>query len=325
MKNTYELYHHGILGQKWGKRNGPPYPLGVSDHSLAEKKAGWRNSLNNEGRPSKKTIKNISKLSRKGQKDINKKAKRQLREDTMDKVSEFVHSKGFQKGMKIALVLAATYGASKLGEKYLKDWGIKYYQESYNSLPSKFYKLSDVPKASSDYLNDYLNNPSEYACDNLVRGINHGVNAENYLVSPGRNQNCTFCSAAIIMRLKGYEASAAEIMHGLPKEIVAEWYNGAKFEIPKIKNSKGLYEHLLQQGDGHYGTLHITYKAGGMHSIVYIVKNGAVELLDGQLSATYGNSYEDLKTMLDLCKISATEICDLTNCTPTERILKALT
>lgn len=26
----YELYHHGIIGQKWGVRNGPPYPLSES-------------------------------------------------------------------------------------------------------------------------------------------------------------------------------------------------------------------------------------------------------------------------------------------------------
>lgn len=30
---------------KWGKRNGPPYPLGVGDHSASEKKAGWMESL----------------------------------------------------------------------------------------------------------------------------------------------------------------------------------------------------------------------------------------------------------------------------------------
>lgn len=47
MQNPYStvLCHHGILGQRWGKKNGPPYPLGAGDHSASEKKAGWRKSL----------------------------------------------------------------------------------------------------------------------------------------------------------------------------------------------------------------------------------------------------------------------------------------
>ena len=40
------LYHHGRLGQKWGRRNGPPYPLAASALSAAEKKiAGWRKTI----------------------------------------------------------------------------------------------------------------------------------------------------------------------------------------------------------------------------------------------------------------------------------------
>lgn len=42
---TNELYHHGIFGQKWGKRNGPPYPLKPGKHSAREKRLGWRKSL----------------------------------------------------------------------------------------------------------------------------------------------------------------------------------------------------------------------------------------------------------------------------------------
>lgn len=34
-----ELYHHGILNQRWGKRNGPPYPLKGGDYSPSERKA----------------------------------------------------------------------------------------------------------------------------------------------------------------------------------------------------------------------------------------------------------------------------------------------
>lgn len=49
-ENDFRLYHHGILGQKHGQRNGPPYPLSAGDHSASERKAGWRQSLSNVAR-----------------------------------------------------------------------------------------------------------------------------------------------------------------------------------------------------------------------------------------------------------------------------------
>ena len=35
-----DIVHEGRLGMKWGRRNGPPYPLGSSQLSAAEKKEG---------------------------------------------------------------------------------------------------------------------------------------------------------------------------------------------------------------------------------------------------------------------------------------------
>ena len=37
-ENRQILQHHGIFGQKWGRRNGPPYPIPDGKHSAAEKR-----------------------------------------------------------------------------------------------------------------------------------------------------------------------------------------------------------------------------------------------------------------------------------------------
>lgn len=36
------IKHHGIAGQKWGERNGPPYPLAYEAHSSLEKKGDYQ-------------------------------------------------------------------------------------------------------------------------------------------------------------------------------------------------------------------------------------------------------------------------------------------
>ena len=56
------LVHHGIKGQEWGKRNGPPYPLDQNDLSAAERKADTgeikRASNEREARVNSKTMTN---------------------------------------------------------------------------------------------------------------------------------------------------------------------------------------------------------------------------------------------------------------------------
>ena len=55
------LEHFGILGQKHGQRNGPPYPLGSGDHSSAEKKAAASAGVKVGSDSGKGSIANVKK------------------------------------------------------------------------------------------------------------------------------------------------------------------------------------------------------------------------------------------------------------------------
>ena len=104
------LAHHGILGQKWGDRNGPPYPLyREGKYSSAEKKAGLKESiktaLDNRGSKNRveaqnqfyRTVKGGSSKSK-----LEKKAEKIVKKDSkwIDKHEEKIKRKAFNKSEK---------------------------------------------------------------------------------------------------------------------------------------------------------------------------------------------------------------------------------
>lgn len=139
----YELYHHGILGQKWGRKQGPPYPLDPEDHSAAERKAGYRKSLgggrNPESYRSKKAA--IKKARRDRDRAI------QDRYDREERRIESKYKKGQNLSEKDANRLA------KASERAQADWyksNIKYKQDR---LDLSFQKQLDLNAKADAWTN----------------------------------------------------------------------------------------------------------------------------------------------------------------------------
>ena len=80
MERVTQLQHSGIPGQKWGQRNGPPYPLKPSAHSAAEKKA-----MKSSGNRGSSIAKYKAKVAKKAQTESVKKAEKQRKLDEKKK------------------------------------------------------------------------------------------------------------------------------------------------------------------------------------------------------------------------------------------------
>jgi hypothetical protein len=108
------LMHHGILKQKWGQRNGPPYPLNRSDYSAAEKKAM---------RTQKKLEKKTAKAEKTQQKaDRLKEASQKTREELEKEILDIELMNKYNRVMNESVRLSKEYKElTKKGDKALKN------------------------------------------------------------------------------------------------------------------------------------------------------------------------------------------------------------
>lgn len=125
---AYEEYlqHWGILGMKWGQRNGPPYPLSTSKMNSSEKKQINKSKKPINGRP--KSVKEMS------DEELDTKLKRLRKEDEYNRLTspkaqnKSDAQKNIEKMLLLPIFAGATWAIStaskdlaQSGYAYIKD------------------------------------------------------------------------------------------------------------------------------------------------------------------------------------------------------------
>lgn len=212
------LAHHGILGQKWHKRNGPPYPLGSGDHSKSEQNAGWKKSLGggrNEELYDRKTRKRAAKEATE---DLN-------RNDQEISENRFKYNKAKQKFEKYERKVQKAKEGSKKREKYagkaLDAWLDS--EEAREAIDEGLNRTKEI----LGYLEE---NGFDVQTKDTMRSVNRGENAVKSMITTGLATGL----ATAIAGPAGLSGATAAIA------VTRDKVKGTKFKViePKKKKEK---------------------------------------------------------------------------------------
>lgn len=277
--NDYRFYlaHHGIKGMRWGVQNGPPYPLGVSDHSMSEVNAGWKSSLKKNRVGSSKSSGSIS-----------------------DDAEDYGNRKGSDKTELYHYMATLGLGVITLSPAVVTISAVRFAQASGAKRKEKKVE-TERSQSRVDKQTGYRVKSREYTKKEDMERVNPGF------MNFDRNtkNNCMLCTVAYDLRRRGYDVSADVARYGYDQADAAKWYKGAKLvKVANTKQSFGNYlkyktgfnsevakkvkNELVKQGDGARGNLMMVWDwSGSGHSVAYEVDNGKLILRDCQTNRVY--------------------------------------
>ena len=313
------LAHHGIKGQRWGKRNGPPYPLGYESHSRKEKKLNPKSILDGGDAGSSKSKK--SKKKDNGAKP--KKEKKHLSEK----------QKKILKGIAIGAGVAAAAGASMYAvSKYNSN------PELQNAVKNKLNSLkgTSVDKIKDSPLNEVNNTKvseitgptddnikephiigdkgrpiyTQFADGRKNELAGSGIsliggaakdknfrediegetmfwaNQNAYGIYDGRHHNCISVALAADLRQKGYDVIGKEMIGDDKYDWanVMQVYGRDSFARPKLVTQADWEKYFKSKGEGSTGILGAWYKDKdlGAHFVNWRVEDGEIKIFDAQ-------------------------------------------
>lgn len=110
--NYNAIYHHGIKGQQWGVRNGPPYPLDEENHSIKEIRKTGGNFRGQQQDDPKKRVDGSVKKSDSTLKKMGQYAWRDRKQLLGDEIKTAIGIAAYAKGSPIAARVIAQTGWS---------------------------------------------------------------------------------------------------------------------------------------------------------------------------------------------------------------------